>query len=172
MLNHVWATFAWLGFFFFGWFAAGALFYVAHRDGDRRVFAAAISLAIVSALLYDMKDWSRDIVALLIVIAIFSVSLATTWGRTIASWRGFTFMGFVSYPLYLIHNNIAVGGAALMARVLPTSWASATPIAPVLPIAIVIAVAWAIARYIEPAMREQLRAAFAFVRHRPPAEAV
>ena len=77
-LNSVSGVFNWwLGPIHFGWFASGALFYIAFRNQDYRIFRAAIIVAIVSAL-YDFEDWRRAVFALLTVVAVFSCALATS----------------------------------------------------------------------------------------------
>lgn len=65
------------------------------------------------------------------------------------------FAGFISYPLYLLHENLVV---ALSIRL--NHWAPFIPslILPVLPIGLVMGLAWLVAKYVEPQARTTLRA--------------
>lgn len=70
--------------------------------------------------------------------------------------RGLLFLGFVSCPLNLIHNKLGIGLTAVIAAVapLPSELAACITIT----IAIIIAIAWSIARYGEPVLSRLLRA--------------
>jgi peptidoglycan/LPS O-acetylase OafA/YrhL len=62
------------------------------------------------------------------------------------SWQ---FLGFVSYPLYLVHENMMVALTVKLGHIAPglPGWAL-----PLLPMTWVIVVAWCIARFAEPAL--------------------
>jgi peptidoglycan/LPS O-acetylase OafA/YrhL len=60
------------------------------------------------------------------------------------------FIGFISYPLYLVHDNIVVG----LTQLLGQSDSHFQPwLYPTAPIALVICIAFAIAQYAEPNIR-------------------
>ena len=67
------------------------------------------------------------------------------------------FAGFVSYPLYLLHNELGVGLIATFTRGAPQ------PIWPLLPIAmmaLMLLSAWLVARHAEPRLAALLRPLF------------
>ena len=147
-----------LGFIYFGWFASGALFYLGFCESSRPLFASAIATALISALAWrwtaDPKDFV-DTITLILILPIFVAPFLSMRVRSVLEWPALTFMGFVSYPLYLIHNNIAVGSTFLLSAYIPAATAALIPIPPILA---VIAVSWGIARYLEPAMKRHLTA--------------
>jgi peptidoglycan/LPS O-acetylase OafA/YrhL len=149
------AAMNWLGFIHFGWFACGALLYKAYSRSHSRTFALALVVGVISVFTTEAvgMDWTTRI-ALLAVMVIFAVALVSTTFQNILAWRGITFLGFVSYPLYLIHNNIIVGMTYSLSKLAPEVPAVLTPI---FPIVLVTAIAWIIARYIEPAIKSWRR---------------
>jgi peptidoglycan/LPS O-acetylase OafA/YrhL len=74
--------------------------------------------------------------------------------RKILSNQTLLFFGFVSYPLYLVHDTIMIAllrTVASHAPWLPTiAW-------PMLPIATVTGIAWLIAKFGEPSLRNFLK---------------
>jgi peptidoglycan/LPS O-acetylase OafA/YrhL len=56
-------------------------------------------------------------------------------------------VGFISYPLYLIHENMMVAMIVKIGRIFPNMFAILIPI---LPILFVVGGAWIIARHLEP----------------------
>jgi peptidoglycan/LPS O-acetylase OafA/YrhL len=144
----------WIGFVWFGWFASGAIFYVAFRRSDRKAFCLAVIVALISAVSYRPRITDQiDNIALVIVVALFAAAFLSERIRSLLEWRFFTFLGFVSYPLYLIHNNVIIGTTKLLfdhAMPIPDA------LVPIVPILLVVAVSWVIARYFEPTMRSMI----------------
>lgn len=138
-----------LGFTHFGWFAAGALFWLYHKHRDPRWFAAALAMAVLSAPFVRKLDLAPLLPAL-IVIAIFAATLAFGRLQSLLKNRVFLFLGFVSYPLYLIHENMLVSLIVKTGALLP---GMPSLLLPVLPALLVIAAAWLLARFGEPAVK-------------------
>jgi peptidoglycan/LPS O-acetylase OafA/YrhL len=64
--------------------------------------------------------------------------------------KALVFIGFISYPLYLIHENMMVE------MIVKVGWAfpgMPAILIPALPICVVISLAWVIAKYMEPATK-------------------
>jgi peptidoglycan/LPS O-acetylase OafA/YrhL len=157
VLDRLAATFDWIGFVWFGWFASGAIFYVAFCRSDRKTFCLAVCVALISAVSYrpGFND-PTDNVALVIVVAIFAITFLSATIRSLLEWRLLVFLGFVSYPLYLVHCNIILGTSKLLfSHAMPVPDA----LVPIVPIFAVVVVAWIVARYFEPGMRSMIQAA-------------
>ncbi len=140
----------------YGWFAAGACFYLYFKDKNRVWAYYGVAATLLSAALFrgthlDLK------VASLFFAALFISAMMSASARRLLSAPFLVFTGFISYPLYLLHEDMVV---ALSIRL--THWAPFTPslLIPVLPICLVGGLAWFVAKYIEPQARLALRTNF------------
>jgi peptidoglycan/LPS O-acetylase OafA/YrhL len=80
--------------------------------------------------------------------------------------RVLQFFGFVSYPLYLMHENFMIAVVSELGRLdIPVPGY----IYPLIPVAVLCAVAYVVARYVEPHSRQWLHAAAQVGRARTPA---
>jgi peptidoglycan/LPS O-acetylase OafA/YrhL len=70
-------------------------------------FLAAIGIAMISA-----RSWggflSPTMLAFVVIIGIFAGAMVSTKCQRILSNKLLTFTGFISYPLYLIHENATI----------------------------------------------------------------
>jgi peptidoglycan/LPS O-acetylase OafA/YrhL len=142
-ISHVASIF---GLTFYLWFAAGALAFLATREPDNRrlTWGALGCLALGAATTLDYPAASF-LVALIAAGAILSPHV-----RWLLSWRLLTFFGFISYPLYLNHENLIV---ALMVQI-QAAWPGLPAILlPLVPMAIAIGLATIVATYLEPVTR-------------------
>lgn len=137
----------------FGWFAAGALFYLHARDPDHRKLALAVGMALV-AVASIPNVGSDGKVAALLVIALFVAGVTVAPLRALLGSRFLIFLGFVSYPLYLMHENMMISLVVKLGAALP--WLSGL-LLPVLSAVPIIAVSWLVAKYVEPWIRARLR---------------
>jgi peptidoglycan/LPS O-acetylase OafA/YrhL len=145
----------WLGFTQFFWFASGALFYRYFVTKKSTLLSFAIFMAVIAALTDGIFRFSLvDRAGLLFAVALFACSVHFEQVQGVISNRIFLFFGFISYPLYLIHNNMLIGMEGEIAKRLPTFLKAGSPI---LPIVLLSFVSWLIAKYAEPAMRRMLR---------------
>lgn len=146
----------WIGAEYHGWFVAGALFFKAAESGSSRLFGAAALLGIASALTSDLwqpgdavsKAW------LVACVILFAAAMRSRQLQVLLEDRRLMFAGAVSYPLYLLHNEIGVG-LINTARI----WMPAPlwPLLPVLMLAMMLLAAWLIARFVEPPLTRKLR---------------
>lgn len=136
----------WAGFNHFGWFASGALFWKAHELRSNKVFVSAILTGLFAALCDIRLTKVPDQIALVLSIALFSVSQRSlSLQRTLAN-RALLFVGAISYPLYLLHNDFGVG---MIARLGTLTGSRSALLA--LPVFIsVMVLAWLLHRYVEP----------------------
>jgi peptidoglycan/LPS O-acetylase OafA/YrhL len=85
---------------------------------------------------------------------VFFLATMSERAQAILDHRVLLLLGFISYPLYLPHENLMVALIVKLGRAAP--WIPAA-LLPVAPIATVLLLAWLVARYVEPAMRNALR---------------
>lgn len=96
-----------LSFEYFGWFAGGAMFYVYVKESKGKWFWAALGISALSATFIQGLKWQPSLACILVAV-FFAISLITPGIQLILSSRFFTFLGFISYPLYLIHENMMI----------------------------------------------------------------
>ncbi len=138
----------WLGFIHFGWFASGAMFYRFSKDRSSVLFALAVAAGAVSAI--TAKYPLPEKLGLLFVVILFASAVLSLNIQRLLSSRILLFFGFISYPLYLVHNNILIGLMNLTASSMPSM---PLILSPVIPLVVVVLVAWIIAKFGEPAFR-------------------
>lgn len=137
---------------YFGWFAAGALYYRYFLTQKRLDMACAMGVAAASAAAIGGSVGSH--IAALGVGLLFTVSVLHPGMKTILGHPLLLFIGFISYPLYLLHENMMVAMIVKLGRAM--SQLPATLI-PILPICGVIGLAWVVARWLEPWTRAVIR---------------
>jgi peptidoglycan/LPS O-acetylase OafA/YrhL len=157
------AALDWFGVVHFGWFASGALFYEYFRTKRAYFFFTAIFLGAIAALDWKPHYFSlENRIVLLSVVFTFALAVWSRSAQRLFSIRLLIFLGFISYPLYLIHANIAVG-LTEMGKGAPALLALPSWLEPIGPIALVMAVAFVIAKYFEPVIRRALSSLIAML---------
>jgi peptidoglycan/LPS O-acetylase OafA/YrhL len=154
----------WTSAEYFGWFAAGALYYRFFQTRARSLFIVASIIVVPSALATYQGGLSFSApatVAAFLVAAFFAAVVYGEWLRPILRSRLLLFIGYISYPLYLVHENIMVQLTLKMAKV--AEWIP-LGLLPVLPIFAVICLGWLIARYGEPFLSSMIKPAYLSVR--------
>jgi peptidoglycan/LPS O-acetylase OafA/YrhL len=156
LFGRIAAMLDWLGIVHFGWFASGAMFYEYFRTRRTAFFFVAICLGTVAALDWKPSFFSvTDRIALLTVVGVFAVTICSIRLQSALAARPLVLTGFISYPLYLIHDNISVGLTNLLGRAVPLL----PPLLyPVSPIVLVMIAAFLITKYAEPMLRRTLDA--------------
>jgi peptidoglycan/LPS O-acetylase OafA/YrhL len=137
----------------FGWFAAGALYYRYFHERTTLLFAAATAVALAAAVATGGLRLPQTVAALVVVL-LFSAAVALPPIQVALSRRLLLFIGFISYPLYLLHENMMVAMIVKIGRATP--WVPAL-LMPILPILAVIGAGSLIAVYIEPWLRKKLK---------------
>lgn len=144
-------------------FAIGALLHSVHRDGAARGRVAGLALFLGIAALEivaharDMaQDLSADARAPLLVFAAGVAVVALC--RRIQPWLGWTggwaaMLGLMTYPLYLLHQQIGAVGAGLFARAGGSADLGLWTAFPA-----VLALSWAVVRFAEPPLRRAIGA--------------
>ncbi len=135
---------------YFGWFAAGSAYYIFHQSQDKNWFWAALGMSAISSFTATPDITIASVLVALLVSALFAASLVQERLQSLLQSKFLLFIGFVSYPLYLIHENAMVALTAKMGQLFPNMPGL---LMPVLPVALLIAIAYIIVKYIEPYVR-------------------
>lgn len=104
-----------LSFHCFGWFAAGAAFYIYSKTKTPKWFFTALCFALISAIFVRNLEWQPALIAGSIVV-FFALSIISPHLQAILSNRFLLFFGFISYPLYLIHENMMISMIVKLGR--------------------------------------------------------
>ena len=139
---------------FYCWFALGCAMYLwtKERRASRLLQAWAFGLMGVVAQIVA-KDWVAGLVSALIITLFIKSIEGNPILKSILECKPIVYLGAISYPLYLIHQNIITGLANQIHLVLPNL---STALLPIAPIALVLVVAHGIMR-IEPPLKALLR---------------
>ena len=100
-----------LSFIHFGWFAAGAMFYIFLKTKENKWFYYGFFSSIVCSAFMDEYDAEFDWmvpVAALAVSTVFAFAIISQKLQLVLNNRFFQIFGFMSYPLYLIHENMMI----------------------------------------------------------------
>ena len=136
----------------FGWFCIGALMYVWYRKNDSR--HALISIAILPAAIFSTnKIEISSLTACTTIFLIFYLSLFQKRISNFINSKIFIFFGFISYPLYLIHQNTIISLSIKVHNQL--DWLNGL-LTPIPGLAITILTSYIIAKYAEPAIKEKI----------------
>jgi peptidoglycan/LPS O-acetylase OafA/YrhL len=132
----------------YAWFLAGSLYYIYWSCGSNSAYFSALALTLAASALIDTSQ--HNIRALLnahlFVSLAFAFAVRFKFVERLFNSRVLLFLGYVSYPLYLLHQNMMVAFISKVGRY----GAIPSLLVPVVPIAVVISIAWLFARYIEP----------------------
>ncbi|MEO6117972.1 MAG: hypothetical protein ABIP37_02755, partial [Methylotenera sp.] len=97
------------------------------------------------------------------LVLIFAFSMLNQTLQKILSNKLLGFVGFISYPLYLVHENALVSMIVQLHHYF--NWIPGI-LLPVLPILGIILTAWLIARYLEPNLRKLIKNSLLKIRNK------
>lgn len=138
----------------FGWFSSGSIYFSYYKTGDRHWLNASLLLLVLSSLTVriEAEPFTFGVFfGALAVSALFILSFKLTYLQKMLQSRVLIFFGFISYPLYLIHNN------AMISMVIKTEMAFPWLhpfLYPYPAIIFIILTAYIIARYLEPWLKK------------------
>ena len=142
---------------YFGWFAIGALIFLAYSKEDRRFIGLSLLLLPPTVYLAAGLNLGVAIACVLIYLA-FIFSLFSQTGSKIATSKPFLFIGFISYPLYLIHESSMVAFTIKVHNQFPSMPSILTPLPGII---LLVITAYLIAKYAEPSLRKTILLALA-----------
>ncbi|WP_333822669.1 acyltransferase family protein [Pinisolibacter sp.] len=146
---HLRKLLSFFGFEYYIWFFAGALYFEYLRSERRWLLAVAAISSVVGALAS-----SQPLAADIFICLVFFAASTSSFVRGILSTPVLQVIGFVSYPLYLIHENMVVATIVKVGRIAP--WMPPV-LVPILPIALTVAIAFVVARWVEPVAKSVVR---------------
>ncbi|KGJ96012.1 acyltransferase family protein [Colwellia psychrerythraea] len=136
-----------LSFEYFGWFAAGTSFYMFIKHDNKKWFLLGLLMCTTSSLVTALESNSLGIfVAIMAISTLFSYSLVNRNIQKLLSNKFLLFFGYISYPLYLLHENMMISLTIQFKSLLPENISF---LLPVLAIVFISSVAYIIAKHIE-----------------------
>ena len=145
-----------LGFKYFGWFAAGAAYYSYLKLKQLKWFCCGVIFSVISALVESGLDVPTALAALCIS-ALFAVSIISSRVQALLNNRCFLFFGFISYPLYLLHENMMV---SLTIKLDSSIAFVPSVLLPILAIGVICMLSYIISKYLEPIVKNKISRAF------------
>ncbi|MFC1689238.1 acyltransferase family protein [Pseudomonadota bacterium] len=130
---------------YFGWFAAGSLFYLYVREQRAYIMILAVVIGLISA--FSLEGWGvQATYAGIAIVLLFTAAILSKRMQSLLANPFLLLLGFASYPLYLLHENMMVSLIIKIGNFAP--WIPAVLI-PVIPMSIVITLGWLVAKYAE-----------------------
>ncbi|WP_215800953.1 acyltransferase family protein [Pantoea dispersa] len=144
------------GFIHYAWFMVGCLVYERLHGRDKRYNYALTALALLINFSYYVKN--SGVVAVIPLLLVMLFFIASFYSRQIERWlslRFFTAIGFVSYALYLIHENLMIAILIKLNGYIKSE--AVMTMLPVVVASVLYYVAWLISKYAEPALHNALK---------------
>jgi len=141
-----------LSFKYFGWFAAGAAYYLYVKTNIRKWFVFGVVFSLISAFI-ESEFRVKHFIAATLVSLVFAASILSTYLQSIISNRFFLYFGLVSYPLYLLHENMMISATVML-----NDYTDVVPayLFPVIAITLISTLSYFISQYIEPAVKRSI----------------
>lgn len=137
---------------YFGWFAIGALIFLAYSKEDKRFIA--LSLLLLPLTVYLAAGLNLGVaIACVLIYLVFILSLFSQTCSKIATSKPFLFIGFISYPLYLIHESSMVVFTIKVHNQFPSMPSILTPWPGIILLTLT---AYLIAKFAEPFLRKTI----------------
>lgn len=132
---------------YFGWFVSGSLFYLYTKERKLKLLIEALLTGCVSTLIFGG-------IAPILIVLIFATVIVSDKAKAILSSKLLLFFGFISYPLYLIHDQMMVSMIHTLGLLFPLL---PNLMLPIIPILIVTIIAWTVAINAEPLAKVHLK---------------
>lgn len=133
----------------YGWFASGAMAYLYYINKSKKSLLYSVIFGLISVVVY--RD---DIVNMVFMFILLTIFISTIYFEKIGKLfenRFLVFYGFISYPLYLIHENAMIG---LIIKIRTHISFIPEILLPLLPIIFLSAISYLIAKLLEPFIRK------------------
>lgn len=132
---------------YFGWFSLGAiLYFIANNLYNRTILYFSLSIIISFLIFNNFISQHSNLIGISLTLLIFIVTLYSSIFQRILSMNFLLFFGFISYPLYLIHENL---GISIIRKFSSAFTCLYTEIYAAIAFILITFIAYIIARYIE-----------------------
>lgn len=143
---------------YFGWFAAGAAFYFYTKTEDKNWFLFACFICVLSSAALAIEKSNINVFfAIIILCILFGYSIISSKLQSFLSNRFLVFMGYISYPLYLMHENIMIAFTIKFKDIVPDNLLF---ILPLFALVVISFVAFFIASYLEKPLKQFIEQVF------------
>ncbi len=147
---------------YYGIFASGVLFSSYLKQNNARNLIFALTLSFISALVLGNSNKTLGnptwgVATALIFIFAIPALCTTARFRSILSSKVLLFFGFVSYPLYLVHQNLMIATIIKLSSTMP--WWLSTSLA----ISLVTIISWLVAKKMESYIKNKIRLTAKFI---------
>ncbi|MFT6897622.1 MAG: peptidoglycan/LPS O-acetylase OafA/YrhL [Paraglaciecola sp.] len=160
VLVTVHALLFYLGSEYFLWFSAGMAFYLYAKSQHKGWLSFAVAVSLMSSIITTYGDTMAMIYALALSL-LFTASVTMESIQPILKNRILVLLGFVSYPLYLIHENMMISIVQKLDPLLPFI---PNIFLPFIAISMLIVVCLVITKHVEPLIKNQLQEGLKFVK--------
>lgn len=144
-----------LSFKHFGWFAAGSAFYVFSTSKDDKWFYIALFISLINPAFFVTSHFSwKSTLAASAISIFFAFSTISQKLQFILSQKVLLIFGFISYPLYLLHENMMI---SIIVKLENTFDFIPSFLLPVFPILFLTLLAYLIAKYLEPQLKNLIK---------------
>jgi peptidoglycan/LPS O-acetylase OafA/YrhL len=142
-----------LSFKYFCWFAGGCYSYLYFKNKELKCLICCIMICGFDIVQSESSNTGR-LVAAFIMLGIYILPIYFNVFRGIFSNKLFLFLGFVSYPFYLIHENAMIAMIIKLDRVF--NGAIPDLFLPLIPLSLLIFLAYLIAKFAEPFLKQNI----------------
>lgn len=145
-----------LSFEYFGWFAVGTLIYLYFKNKNSNTLIYSIFIGFLSVCLTTISHgYSKSVfLSASIILFIFISVFIFDSLKKIFENKFLIFIGFISYPLYLIHENSMI---SMIVKINRNFSFIPSILLPVFPIIVLILISFVIAKYGEPLLKNRLK---------------
>jgi peptidoglycan/LPS O-acetylase OafA/YrhL len=153
-----------MSFNYSGWFLIGVLTFDLYRrrSAGRLVLTFSLGGLVAAYTAINLSNGYTGLFGFALVL-LFVGSIYSDKVRRVLSTKCLLFIGFISYPFYLFHENFMIAVIIKIGQSFPQIPAVLLPLFPFL---IVCLVAFVIAKYLEPPMRQTLNRFINFIKDR------
>jgi peptidoglycan/LPS O-acetylase OafA/YrhL len=134
---------------YFGWFAGGCAAYLFFKNRELKYLLFAMVMAATE--LYLMKAGKETFFFGIVLLGLFILPIYFEKWRVLFANRFLFFFGFISYPLYLVHENAMI---AMIVKLHKYSGVIPDILLPIIPILILAGITYFIAAKAEPYVKK------------------
>lgn len=138
---------------YFGWFASGACFYLFHKSQQKRWFSLGIVMAMLTAITLYFDNVTTMIFAIALSL-IFAASFVISKLQIVLAHPMIVFVGFISYPLYLLHENMMISMSVQLPELIE---GIPLVLAPIFAILLIGFISYLVTRYLEESTKNAIK---------------